>query len=267
MNCRSIGNEEAKELMLSLLLKFAGYCQEHNLRYFLAYGTLLGAVRHKGYIPWDNDIDVWMPRPDYERFRVMAASDPVSPEMSCLDYHETRTFPFLKAIDNRTALREHFLVTEENLGLYIDIFPLDGLPDDDRKIRKILSKSETYNKLFALANYRFNTGSSKVIRFMKNIFYPILRLLSNRWICERINRLCEDYNFDKSFYVGNIVWGYPSKERLQKAWFEPTEGIFEHHNFVIPKGYDSILRTYYGDYMRIPPKEKRVTHYYDVNWK
>ena len=135
---RSINNEEAKKIEFKVLVEFAKYCDENNLRYHLAYGTLLGAVRHKGFIPWDNDIDVTMPRPDYEKFRKLVCEKEVASNISCLDYKYCDTFPFIKLVDNRTICKEHFLVTESNMGLYIDVFPMDGFPKDIKKQKGII---------------------------------------------------------------------------------------------------------------------------------
>ena len=222
-----IDNDRAKKIMLNLLIKFAKYCNKYEFRYFLAYGTLLGAIRHNGYIPWDNDIDIWMPRPDYNNLIRNTKIHPISEEISCLDYNEVKTFPFLKVIDNRTSLKEYFLVTEKNLGLYIDVFPLDGLPDDKKKRHKIISRSVQLNSLFAFANYRFNTGSSKKRRLIKNVLYPVSRIISSKFVCYALNNLCANYIYDECSYVGSVLWGYYYKEQLLREWFTPSIGVFE----------------------------------------
>lgn len=262
-----IDNDCAKEIMLDILSSIAKYCDTNNFRYYLAYGTLIGAIRHKGFIPWDNDIDIWMPRPDYNKLREMVKDNPINENILCLDYRNERTFPFLKASDKRTRLKEHFLVTENNLGLYVDILPLDGLPDDNVARKKIYSEVEKYKRLFSLANYRFNTGSSRKMKLFKNLFYPISRLMSSKKICTKIDTLCSEYEYDKSQYVGNVVWGYTQKEALRREWFKESECLFEGKYYKIPHNYDEVLRTYYGDYMKLPSEDKRIVHYYNVSWK
>lgn len=133
---RQISDEEVRKLELEILIKFAEYCEKYHLRYFLAYGTLIGAIRHKGFIPWDNDVDVVMPRPDYNRFMQLIKDENIGEYFRVLDYHDVKTFPFAKVVDNRTKLSEKFLITD-TLGIYIDVFPMDGLPDDERKRKKI----------------------------------------------------------------------------------------------------------------------------------
>lgn len=265
---RTIDDDEARRLMLELLIAFAQYCDENGLRYFLAYGTLLGAVRHKGYIPWDNDVDVVMPRPDYDKLLGLVKEKPIADYIDCLDYREVKTFPFAKLVDNRTVLREYFYVTEESSGIYCDVFPLDGYPDDTAQQQNIIKKAKHGKNMFKFANYRFNVGKKPAIRIIKNILYPISRLFSNEKICTKLNLLCKDYDFDKSETVGNIVWGFYDKELgLKREYFDIEHGEFEGHTFNIPKNYDKVLTALYGDYMKLPPENERKVHFYDAVWK
>lgn len=264
---REIEFDEARKLELNLLIKFADYCRKENLQYYLAYGTLIGAVRHKGFIPWDNDIDVVMPRPDYNRFLKQVQECPMSDWIEALDYHKVRTFPFIKLIDNRTRLKEHFLVTEENLGIYVDIFPLDGLPNTEKERRKLFKRAAFLMKLYAFANYRFNTGANTGKKLIKNLLYPFSRLISSYKVCEKLNNLCKAYDYDNSDMVGDIVWGFDEREIISKECFQGMYGEFEGYQFCIPKGYDQLLRQCYGNYMELPPEEERMTHQFEAEWK
>lgn len=264
---RKIDFEEARKLELNLLIKFADFCEKENLRYYLAYGTLIGAVRHKGFIPWDNDIDVVMPRPDYIRFSERVSECPIEDYIGILDYQRVRTFPFLKVSDNRTRLKEHFLVTEETSGIYIDIFPLDGFPASKEEQAKLFKKAAFYYKLYAFANYRFNTGANRGKKLIKNLFYPLSRLVSSYRVCEKLNRLCEKYDYEGADMVGNIVWGFDEREVITKECFQNDYGEFEGHQFCIPKGYNQYLTQCYGNYMELPPKEERITHQFEAEWK
>lgn len=262
-----ITHEEVQKIELELLKQFADYCDKHDLRYYLDYGTLIGAVRHEGFIPWDNDVDVVMPRPDYERFIKMVKQEKIADHMDILDYREVRTFPFLKIIDNRTILKEHFLVTEDNLGVYLDVFPLDGFPEDSREQLKLINKAKVYYKLYAFANYRFNTGANWKMRMIKNVLYPFSRLVSSRWVCRQLNYLCSAYDYDQSEYVGDIVWGFDEREIVPRKYFEKQTALFENNRFSIPAGYHEYLQKMYGDYMKLPPEEKRVIHEFEAYWK
>lgn len=264
---RKINDAEVRKLELEILINFSKYCEKYNLRYFLAYGTLIGAVRHKGFIPWDNDVDVVMPRPDYDRFMELVREERIGEHFHVLDYHDVKTFPFAKVIDNRTRLSEKYLVTD-TMGVYIDVFPLDGLPDDVRKRKRLEKKAAIYYKLYAFTNYRFNEGSTKLKKIIKNIMYPFSRIISSRWICEKLNKLCEKYSFDQSKFVTNIVWGYLPSECISKEVFESSDRCeFEGHFFDIPVGGGKWLNRIYGDYMKLPPEEERIIHYFEAEWK
>ncbi len=264
---KTIQEDEAKRLMLDILIKFADYCEKKHLRYYLAAGTLLGAIRHGGYIPWDNDVDVWMPRPDYEKFCREVKTEKIASYIECLHYREMRTFPFAKLIDGRTTLKEHFLVTENSLGIYIDIFPLDGLPIEEEKRSRIERQAKIYIKLHAFANYRFGTGANLLMKIVKVLLYPLSKLVSNNWVCKRLNHLCEDYDYDKSQWIGTVVWGPGEKDFFPREWFVADKAIFEGHEFTIPGGYDSVLKKKYGDYMALPPESDRIVHCYEAGWK
>lgn len=267
MKKKVIQDSEAKEIMLSILIKFAEYCEKYNLRYVLGAGTLLGAIRHKGYIPWDNDIDVWMPRPDYEKFIFLTKQNPVSENINCLDFHEVRTFPFIKLADKRTVLKENYLRTEQFLGIYIDIFPLDGISSNKKEQKKILKKVKIYNLLFNFANYRFNTGSSLKIKILKNILYPFSKLISNKWVCLHYNNLCKNYNYDDCEFCAVIVWGIGEKTIFKRKYFDISYAEFEKSKFKVPKYYDEVLKIQYGNYMKLPPENERIAHSYIAYWK
>lgn len=264
---RKIDFDEARELELNLLVKFADFCERENFRYYLAYGTLIGAIRHKGFIPWDNDVDVVMPRTDYTRFMKKVQESPIDNYIEVLDYHKMRTFPFAKVIDNRTKLKEHFLVTEENLGIYIDVFPLDGFPDSKKEQYRLFKKAAFYYKLYAFANYRFNTGANRWKKLIKNLLYPFSRVVSSRWVCRKLNNLCKEYGYDHSNMVGDIVWGFDEREIVSRDCFCTAYGEFEGHQFHIPAGFDCYLTQCYGEYMKLPPEEERLPHHFEAEWK
>lgn len=264
---RKIDFDEARTLELNLLIKFADFCKKENLRYYLAYGTLIGSVRHKGFIPWDNDVDVVMPRPDYMKFSELVQEASMDEYIEVLDYHKIRTFPFIKLIDNRTRLKEHFLVTEGSSGIYIDIFPLDGFPAEKEEQMKLFKKAAFFYKQYAFANYRFNTGANAGKRLIKNLLYPFSRLISSYYVCEKLNNLCKGYDYESADMVGNIVWGFDEREIISKDCFQNEYGEFEGHQFCIPKGFDKYLTQCYGNYMELPPKEERITHQFEAEWK
>ena len=168
---RQLTPKEIKVKELELLLKFAAYCDKNNLRYVLAGGTLLGAVRHKGFIPWDDDIDVMMPRSDYERFFSICKKD-----FSCTELSMGNTcFPFGKILDDSVLIIDQY--SNENRCLWIDIFPIDGLPKSsiENKLRFWIIK--IIKKFWTAAQTNSDIGSTVINQKVKKLISPVAKKL------------------------------------------------------------------------------------------
>lgn len=247
--------DEAKKIQLGLLKRVAKFCDENGIRYFIYYGTYLGALRHKGFIPWDDDIDICMPRPDYEKFtHTFKADDCVlhtwTPDNSWI-------CPFSKVSDPATELHENTDLGEQ-LGVNIDIFPMDGLPAKDGQISRMLKSMRFYYVMQVAATLKDHSkrsfGSRFIIRTIK-IFYKIFHVKHS--ITGRAIRKASRYDFDKSEKVGILVWGYGRKEIVRRDSIIPLRRVqFEDAEFWAP-GTDESLVTAYGDYMQLPPVEKQ----------
>ena len=147
---------ECKLRILNLLVEFADYCDTNNLRYYLLGGTLLGAVRHKGFIPWDDDIDVCMPRPDYERF-IELQSKNKKIEFRCIE-NNTSDLPFMKIIDKKTFVRQLYTAESETSNLWVDIFPFDGWAFDEQQSKKDMKKWNRWHWLSVYAQVKMAQG-------------------------------------------------------------------------------------------------------------
>lgn len=243
--------EEQKNIQLDLLQKVAEFCEKENLTYFLFGGTLIGAIRHKGFIPWDDDIDLAMPRPDYDRF-INSFNNP-SNYYQVIDMSNNKRygFPFAKVHDTRTFVDELQYV-KDHFGVYIDIFPLDGVKSEAQVIKIIRLRKILHTKK---ANYYQRTLSKKII----NTFGKILLLpFSVHKILTYIDKEARKYPFGSTSKAGNIVNPYGPREIVDLACF--TSGIykeFEGRHYMVPIGYDPYLRSIYGDYMQLPPEDKR----------
>ena len=249
--------EETKQVELEILKHFAAFCDANGLRYFLAYGTLIGAVRHKGFIPWDDDIDVWMPRPDYNRLLEIFNSQNgryrvVNP------YEKISRHTFAKIIDTQTVKIEQ-MIDYSNGYIGIDVFPLDGEPSDELEFSKWyvkLQKQYKRHSFFVIEN----KGGLK-----RKFLLPILKfVLRNKDIyLRKANKLHLKFPYQKCEYIGAVESVYNFKSnRYKREWFdESTEIDFEDTKFKVPVGYHKILTQMYGDYMKLPPKEKQVTHH------
>ena len=262
--CRVLTTDEVKDIELKLLIEFDRLCKENGLYYVLCGGTLLGAVRHKGFIPWDDDIDVLMPRKYYDRLlnvkNIDLSSLPEYVELASWKSGST-DYPFIKLIDKRTVIDSKYNDDRKTNHLWIDIFPIDGNPESDIELKKLYRKSKFYRRILLLKMARLGQGKSFIKRAMK----PALKLLflpvSIKWICKRIDALAKTYDVESSKYLGGVVWGYGTCERIDKESFlHPVSIEFEGHFFNAPSNYDEYLTNLYGDYLKMPPVEKRVTH-------
>ncbi len=241
-----------------ILEEFDRICNDNNLRYSLAGGTLLGAVRHKGFVPWDDDIDVCMPRPDYEKFKKIFKNEQF---YLSDDKGKYSIYPFLKMMDKSIEVQE--VGFNEVSNLWIDVFPIDGLPSENKKLKKIYKKSSLYRKIIVFDKWKnlnvYGGKHNKLIAFLIKIYvktYGVKRAIKNSI------RLALKHDYKKSDYVGAITWGcYGVGERMLKSEYEQfTEMEFEGKKFSVMGCWDSYLRGIYGDYMKLPPEDKRITH-------
>lgn len=267
---RAIGVEELKRLELDILIDFDKACRALGLRYGLCGGTLLGAVRHKGFIPWDDDVDVLMPRPDYMRF-IEAAPGNLPKHLELLTQYNRPGYTYLfgKIVDRRTVLDESRFNGVE-LGVNIDVFPVDGLPADKAFSDRHFRRMGRLHALRSLSTVRKLRGRSFVRTMGKAPTVLFARLMGTRYWLRRMDRLMRRYDFERSEYVAAISSGnYGPRERIDRASFEtfiPME--FEGREFQAPAGYDRYLTNLYGDYMTPPPEDKRESkHLLEAAWK
>lgn len=266
---RQITLEEVKEIQLNILKDVAIFCEKQNIRYYLAYGTLLGAIRHKGYIPWDDDIDIIMPRPDYNKFVETYQNDNFI-VFSPLN-KESHNFTFTKVFDERTIKIEYGMeYADDNVcGVDIDIFPLDGLPDDNKQRKNFYRKQLFFFRLYRYSVSKYEKSGNPIKSFIKKICYSFAKCIGKRYLIEKINSNAMQYVFDSSKMVAMSVAPYSGKiYPMPKEIFEQCNIIFEGFYFKAPRGYGEFLKILYGNYMELPPKEKQITHHnYKVYWK
>lgn len=257
-----IGKEELKKIQLNILKQVASFCEKQNINYSLYGGTLLGAVRHKGYIPWDDDIDISMPRPEYERFiKEFHLIGDTYLKIHDISINNNYPYPFIKVSDERTLFVEHSDINY-TLGVNIDIFPIDGLPRSENKSNYIMRKSTLYRNLIDLKRIKIH----KDRKLHKNAFLIIARLIlffvPEVFLLNRINALTTKNDYENSNFVGNIVWGYGSKERCLKTFYCDYLFLeFEGYYFQTMIGYEGYLTNVFGNYMQLPPKEEQIAHH------
>lgn len=258
---RELTFEENRAYQLEILKDVAKFCDDNNIRYFLAYGTLIGAARHKGFIPWDDDIDIQMPREDYNKFIKTYKSkhyEVISP------YDKRAKHSMAKVIDTRTIKIEKAVRYKkgEELGIDIDIFPLDGQPDDEKDFLKYYRKKHRLYKGFYFTISSWSKYSLKG-KIAYAIPYLIANLMGKNYFLDKANQIGRKYEFDKSKYIGTTATLYETvNNRNLKEWYSSsTELQFENNSFKVPVGYHNVLTKLYGDYMTPPPQEQQVTHH------
>ncbi len=259
---RKLTINEQREIQLTVLQNVANYCEQNNLRYFLAYGTLIGAIRHNGYIPWDDDIDIAMPRPDYDLFMKSFNQEYDYTKVLEMSISKKYGIPFAKAYDNRTWIDElHY--KPEDYGVFVDIFPIDGIKGAIQ-----FKQMDRLNKLLHIKKANFTRRS--IYKVVRNFIGKILLLpFSVHDILKRMDKVARRYPFGTTPKAGLISVPYGVREIVDTSVFEKTVfHEFEGSQFRIPIGYDTWLKNIYGDYMQLPPEEKQVPHHVlDAYWK
>lgn len=251
-------HKDLKTILLNMLDNFILICKEYNLKYTLLGGSVLGAVRHRGIIPWDDDIDIGMPRNDYEKLLTIA--DKVFfKKYKLVSIHNDKDYiyPFAKLFDNETTLIEYqdFFYLG---GIYIDIFPLDGIPQNaDERVDKI-EKLRYKARHLTLAKYSLK---HKKKHYLRCLLYKVIYKNYNN-ILKKCDNLSRKYPYNKQYNIANYFGAWGKKEISDYSWFNPLkEYTFEGRIVWGPNNYDAYLTKMYGDYMTPPPIEKRKSHH------
>lgn len=259
--------EEWNTTILDILKTFISICQRHNLHYYCCAGTAIGAVRHQGMIPWDDDIDVIMPRPDYDRFLEIARHEDFG-EYEVVTPYNNEHYPlyFSKLVNKNTTLIEE----KERpciIGLFVDIFPLDATDDDVERacalqrqyVKNInclnaISTRNTFAEYLALLKDRKTWG-----RFVVKTAAYFFRRQLRRHFIRKMDHLSHLYDFDKAQNVQVYTGSYHEREIFPKSWLGNGKAFsFEDTTVLLPEQYDQYLRHFFGDYMQLPPVEQRV---------
>lgn len=258
---RNVTIDEIHQLLLQIMDSIHEYCTTNGIRYSLGGGTLLGAIRHNGFIPWDDDVDIMMPRPDYERF--LQGFPNKYPHYVLQHWRNTKDYPwyFAQVYDDRTILKAE----DFSGGIYVDVFPIDGLPP----VKEQKKYWRRYLIRYLLTNIRiidFKRLSLKCKMFAV-ITSPIRAIVPKRKLREICESFLLKYDFENSECTGCAIGRYGMAEYMGRNTFKQYVDMeFEGHTFKGIVDYDEYLTLHYGNYMQLPPFEKRKSHHHFQCW-
>ncbi|MBQ2727162.1 MAG: LicD family protein [Clostridia bacterium] len=259
---KELSLQELKEIEFDILKVFDAFCKENNIRYFFAYGTLLGAIRYKGFIPWDDDVDVLVPREDYDRMLTLFR-DSEKYQMFSLERTPEYRYPFAKLCDMTTRKDEGAYDNGVELGVDIDIFPLDHWDNNTEKAQQEAKKIKGLMTYLGFSKLKKPDSLNPVKRCVKGVVMAFCKRFGSEYYIRKIVEASNKPSQKDSSYVGCKVWCVYGSRGIHRAeaFADTVEIEFEGEKFPAPAGYDSYLTDLYGDYLPEPPKEKQKTHH------
>lgn len=274
---KEMNTKEVQQISLELLKEVHEFCVDNNIKYTLFSGTLIGAIRHHGFIPWDDDLDIALPRPEYDKF-IHSFKSKRGNKLFAREIQGNKVFiTYARLCEMKQTFSDDSLFpwTKEKKGIWIDIFPLDGIEEDNISAT---SRTEIIYNIWKFGwkvrwsmapiskYYSFN---NKLKHIIKNILYSIICFISNPW--DKHIKMCKSLDFEKTNAYSNLAWpGWKMREYCPKHVLDDYILVpFEDSKFYVMKGYDESLRLKYGDYMQMPPIDQRkATHPFNIfYWK
>lgn len=257
-----IEGQEYKELLLEEIKAFDFFCQKNGIQYFLMWGTLLGAMRHDGFIPWDDDFDVILFRKDYEKLLDIYNANNDRYKLISYDIDKNFTAPLSKIIDTTTVLIQNYGFKEKvQLGVYIDLFILDDLADTEEASEELNKKFIKLTKKWTVSNMRiFRSKRTFVKDLVRMLYYLPIHIRGYEYYLRKINREIKKVQNSNSQFVGNISY-VTSKDVFYREDFIPMRHKFEDIELTVPVGYERILTKRYGDWKKPPCNSEQKPHH------
>ena len=268
---KKIELDEMKKIQVEMLKYIDQVCKENQIKYFLIGGSLIGAIRHNGFIPWDDDIDIALTREDYNKL-LNILKEESNKRYKLLD-HSTQAdyfYPFAKLVDSRTTMIENKFKNIENYGVYIDIFAYHGLPSNEKE------KNKQYKKIKSLQRKIFHCSLKNPYNsnFFKNVlkfpFVTYARLIGPNKILRKYDKVLNKYSvIDNEYAISNWpIYKKQSEIQNSKNLEKVVYHQFENIEALILSEYDQFLKTTFGEYMKLPPEsERKSNHDINVCWK
>ena len=262
--------EMLHEVDLAIVKEVVGLCDKHNIKYYMLGGTMLGAIRHNGFIPWDDDIDLGMYRVDYEKFLQIADRE-LPQHLKVVNYHNTPNYHYYitRILDVNTKVIELRIGNEDEkyTNASIDIFPIDGTPNNNL-LRKIYFFRVMYHRALMSLCYkdsidreRKRSKPEKILLWIME-HLPVERLTTPNKEKRKIDKLMRRQRVNKSEYIGNLMGAYRTREIVPAAYYGKGKMyLFEDIELRGLEMADEYLTHTYGDYMKLPPEDKRKIHF------
>lgn len=259
---KKINLNELRKIQINILDYVDSFCRKNDINYWLDCGTLLGAVRHKGYIPWDDDIDIGMLREDYLKFiKAFNLDNSSNYKFHCYENDKNWHLPFGKVVDESTVLFEPDEKAGIKTSINIDVFVYDNAPSDLRKLHNMYLKRDIYTKLNNLQFFKHFTYESKnKYNWIRYPFHLLFQIFPKGYFVKKNIKNSKKYSKKETNYVGNFTSF--KKIICEKSIFDSfIELDFEGNKYLVPIGYKKWLEAFYGDYMKLPPKSQQVSHH------
>jgi len=255
--------KDIQRVSLEILKHIHQVCEKNGLKYCIFYGTLIGAIRHQGYIPWDDDVDIAMKRKDYDQLmRIIKEEESESNPYYVDHYSYSNDYPYyiMRICDKRTMI--NFDSTTHNCGVFVDVYPLDDTGGDIEYWNRNVAKVNRMKKYMILCTYKSILYGSNIWHKLGNI--PLLiysRIKGTRFFNNKIDKLAKQFNGKNSGYIGVPAWEkYPCQ--FKEEWLKEYTLIpFEDTKVYAPIDYDNVLKAKYGDYMKLPPESARIPNH------
>lgn len=254
---------ELKKIQLGILKYVAEFCERNEICYHLTAGTLLGAVRHRGFIPWDDDIDIAMTRENYDKF-IRLFSDPSGKySFHCVENDKKYCYPMGKVFDEDTILYEPDSKHGYKIAVYIDVFVWDFLPDNLKVIKRLYDKRDFYLRLRALQKSTQHRGCL-LRRICVHMLGKLLSAIPSRFFAEAIVRNAKEFRYTDRLNYGSLL-GYSRLVLDRKLIDSVIKMEFEGELYNVPIGYDECLTAVYGEYMELPSSDNRIpSHHFEA---
>lgn len=259
--------EEIKTIANDILKYIKGICDDNGIKFFLAYGTAIGAIRHKGFIPWDDDIDIFMERDEFNKFRSLMEKDQSQYKLLYVNADKNYTLPLPKVIDTTTMWNQTNVREFMPLGVYVDICILDNIPDDINVRKKYFDKLDKKQKLWHFFQYKRNYTAKDPVTLLKRL---INKMVNPKHFAKQLDRISSKYNNANTSNIGQMTYVTTPRdiEVYPKKWFgEGMVVTFCDEEYLVPEKCDKILTQFYGDYMTSPPVSERVSHHTYIAYK